>query len=369
MIQKIAFYAPLKSPNDPHPSGDREIARLLMRALAKAGFDVTLASQVKSYQKRADPDLYARRYNEVEVEKARIRESWLQDPQMRPDLWFTYHPYCKSPDWLGPYFSREFGVPYATAEAARTAQDSDADWEKGRLATREAVKAAAINFVLKDSDWAYLESFMPDMRSAKRLAPFLDLSVQPDKARQCPSLFENDDPVLMTAGMMRPGKKLQCYESLAASLLAIGHDRWNLVVAGDGPERDTIEELLSFIAPERLKLLGNVEHQMMFDLMDRSDIFVWPGIREPIGMVYLEAQSRGAPVVALDNVGVPAVVDNGQTGLLAKDNQGMAAALRRLLADPSLRRSLGNAGAAYVRERHDVAAAATTLGKAIRDLG
>ncbi len=369
MIRKIAFYAPLKSPNDPHPSGDREIARLLMRALSKAGFDVSLASEVKSYQKRADPDLYSRRHDEVEAEKARIHERWMQNPRLRPDLWFTYHPYCKSPDWLGPHLSKEFGIPYATAEAARTAQDSDEAWENGRLATQAAVKAAAINFVLKESDWTYLDSFLPDMRTARRLAPFLDLSVQPDVAHQAPPLFANDDPMLMTAGMMRPGKKLQCYESLAASLKAIGHDRWNLVVAGDGPERDTIADLLSFIAPERLKLLGNVEHGMMFGLMDRSDVFFWPGIREPIGMVYLEAQSRGVPVVALDNAGVPSVVDNGKTGLLAIDKQDMAAALRRLLADPSLRRSLGGAAAAYVRARHDVAAAAATLDKAIKELG
>ena len=46
---KIAFYAPMKPPDAPRPSGDRTIARLLLRAMAIAGHEATVASAVRSY--------------------------------------------------------------------------------------------------------------------------------------------------------------------------------------------------------------------------------------------------------------------------------------------------------------------------------
>ncbi len=45
----IAFYAPLKSPNHPVPSGDRQMARLLIAALRLAGHSVEIASELRSF--------------------------------------------------------------------------------------------------------------------------------------------------------------------------------------------------------------------------------------------------------------------------------------------------------------------------------
>ena len=45
-------------------------------------------------------------------------------------------------------------------------------------------------------------------------------------------------------------------------------------------------------------------------------VFAFPGIRESLGMVYLEAQACGLPVVAFDNGGVPEVVKDTVTGML-----------------------------------------------------
>ena len=50
----VAFYAPLKPPTSPVPSGDRRIARLLIRALKMAGHDVELASKFKSREPYGD---------------------------------------------------------------------------------------------------------------------------------------------------------------------------------------------------------------------------------------------------------------------------------------------------------------------------
>jgi glycosyltransferase involved in cell wall biosynthesis len=85
-----------------------------------------------------------------------------------------------------------------------------------------------------------------------------------------------------------------------------------------------------------------------------SDLFVFPGLREPIGMVYLEAQACGLPVVAFRNGGVPDVVRDGETGLLVPrlDAAEFGRRLAQLIDDQPLRARLGAAGVAHIAEHH-----------------
>ena len=62
-----------------------------------------------------------------------------------------------------------------------------------------------------------------------------------------------------------------------------------------------------------------------------GDIFAFPGFRESLGMVYLEAQSCGLPVVACRNGGIPEVVDEGETGYLIPAGDAVALAERIIL--------------------------------------
>jgi len=84
-------------------------------------------------------------------------------------------------------------------------------------------------------------------------------------------------------------------------------------------------------------------------------LFAFPGIGESLGMVYLEAQACGLPVVALDSPGVSQVVSAGRTGLLVPQDAGeaMAEAIRTLLRSPERRCRLGQEGLRYVREKRD----------------
>src|SRR5690606_6241524 len=93
----LAFYAPLKPPDSPVPSGDRRMARLLMQALAEAGYGVTLASRFRSYDGRGDCARQAR----LSVLGRRLADRLVRRWQERPPrAWFTYHLYYKAPDWL-----------------------------------------------------------------------------------------------------------------------------------------------------------------------------------------------------------------------------------------------------------------------------
>ncbi len=344
-MKRIAFYAPVKPPDHPIPSGDREISRLLVKALERAGHDVSLASRYITYQKRPGAELFETRRNGAKEETERLLAMYRKMPrELRPEIWFTYHTYCKAPDTIGPVIARALAIPYVTAEACRTRQNTDADWQAGRDIVQSAIRQAAINFCLKPSDREYLEAVIPDMNTVIDLPPFVDEELITANSRQKAALpFDNSDPVIVTTGMMRPGKKLLCYEYLARALANLPDRNWNLVLIGDGPEREKIEDMFSGFPQERFYWAGLVTPEAVHGLMAAADIFAWPGYQEPIGMVYLEAQTLALPVAAMASLGVPTVVGHEETGLLSAegDVDAYAANLEKLLKDKLLRTRLG----------------------------
>ena len=94
----------------------------------------------------------------------------------------------------------------------------------------------------------------------------------------------------------------------------------------------------------------------MYRYYSVGDVFVFPGIRESLGMVFLEAQACGLPVIAFDNAGVPEAVQDGKTGFLVPMYAAgpFADAIDRLLKDPQLRRKMGRAAQSYIRQKHDL---------------
>ena len=96
---RIAFYAPMKSPRHPVPSGDRLMARQLMQALELLDAEVRLASEVRTYIKAPDTVGLEDEMLAGESEARRIIREW-EAEGWRPDVWFCYHPYYKALDWI-----------------------------------------------------------------------------------------------------------------------------------------------------------------------------------------------------------------------------------------------------------------------------
>jgi glycosyltransferase involved in cell wall biosynthesis len=134
-----------------------------------------------------------------------------------------------------------------------------------------------------------------------------------------------------------------------------GQDLEALLV-GDGPERGTVEEEVRRAGVEStVRLLG--ERSDVAELLRGAEIFVLSTRSEGLPLSVLEAMAAGLPVVASNVGGVPELVVDGETGLLVPpgDPRSLAAAIERLLQDPSLSRRLGEAGRARVADQFDIA--------------
>lgn len=352
---KIAFYAPLKPPHHPVPSGDRLMARQIIAALGVSGHKVQLASELRAYlNDPADAPGLARLTDAAAREVARLAEAWCRVGA--PDLWFCYHPYYKSPDLIGPALCTTFGLPYVTLEASYSARRNIGIWAGMQAQVLEALGQAAVNIHLTARDERGLRAVLPGGRLA-RLKPFIS---DDTFARVTP---RPEPGHLVCVGMMRPGTKLDSYTRLAAGLSHIADLPWRLSVIGDGPLRAQIRALFASFAPERITWHGLLDTDAIAAVFARASILAWPGANEAYGLAYLEAQAAGLPVVAWDNAGVPEVVADGETGLLTPpdDDAAYGRGLARLMGDEALRARLGAGARARVLRDHTFESARITL--------
>ncbi len=355
---RIAFYAPMKSPNHPVPSGDRLMARLLIKALEMAGHLVEVVSELRIYA--GTPEVTAEIVIKAEEEAGRLRRKWGDEP--KPQLWFCYHPYYKSPDLLGPSIATEFAIPYVTAEASYSRKRDRLGWAVFQKPVGDAVRQAAVNIAFTERDRKGLEEIFPEARIA-RTKPFIDVA-------QFTAVTPTPDPQrLMTVAMMRAGDKMESYNMLAKALRLIVDRPWTLGIIGDGPLRTEVEALFSDFSPGRIDWLGQREPEEIAGLLSAGGIYVWPGCGEAYGLAYLEAQAAGLPVVAQMTAGVPAVVEAGVTGLLTPDGdvEAYAEAIASLLDDGAQRGMMASVARRFVIDERSLAGAAKELDLILRN--
>jgi colanic acid/amylovoran biosynthesis glycosyltransferase len=183
--------------------------------------------------------------------------------------------------------------------------------------------------------------------------------------------------ITVTARMVEK-KGLDTLIDAIGALVDAGHRTAHLELIGDGPQRAALEaQIVRRGLTGRVVLRGAQPPAQVQETLQRAEVFALPareardGDTDGLPVALLEAMAYGTSVVATPIAGLPEAVIDGETGLLvaANDPEALAAALRRLLDDASLRSALGVAGAALIAERFDPARSAATLAARFRQQG
>jgi glycosyltransferase involved in cell wall biosynthesis len=365
----VAFYAPLKEPHHPAPSGDRAMARLLMKALARAGFAPDLASTLRTFDRAGNRTLQSNLRAQSAAEADRLITAYRGGPAIRrPRLWFTYHAYYKAPDWIGPRVADALGIPFVVAEGSRANKRARGPWAIGHAGAEAALDSADAVFVMTEADREALERARPLRQRLVDLSPFLD----PEEWTEANFTDRREGKALkfLTVAMMRDGDKLASYAVLADALGRLDSYEWTLDIVGRGDAQPEVEQLFSHLG-ERVRFHGEIQDRSrLAALYSPADLFLWPAVNEAYGMVLLEAQAFGCPVVAGNYGGVRSVVRDGETGVLTApgDRAAFADAVGELIDNPGRRQALGAAARRFVMAERALPQAAETLRSALLPL-
>jgi glycosyltransferase involved in cell wall biosynthesis len=362
---RVAFHAPLKPPNSPKPSGDRRMARLLIKAMAARDHDVRLASILRTRDGAGNPPRQARIQRLGARLADRLVRHYKTEGAWRPDVWFTYHLYYKAPDWIGPIVTEALGIPYVVAEASHAPKRAEGPWKLGHQQVESILGRADLVIGLNKRDRTCVAPVLGPRTRYVGLRPFLEPREIRDRTAARTQISTRhgvplDTVWLLAVGMMRDDAKLESYRVLASSLAKLtNRANWRLIVVGDGPARDEVEKALG---PDTI-FTGALPDDQLSSYYAAADLFVWPSVREAYGMALLEAQATGLPAVAGDSGGVPEILRDGETGLLCPegDVNAFANAVERLINDTPKRLKMSQKARSIIALDHGFQNAATTI--------
>lgn len=224
-----------------------------------------------------------------------------------------------------------------------------------------ALQRRLITKNLRAAKWVLSTSLVMAKEIRKYAVGSLDVRITPfgvDSNEFSPG--RTGDERIFTVGMIK-NLEVSCGGDLL--IRAIHHLRntdkgdsgIRLLIAGDGPERRSYEDLAAHLGiSDRVAFLGRLEHHEVPGFMRGLDVYCAPSRAESFGVALLEAQAAGIPVVAANVGGIPEVVMEGETAFLFQPGnyEEMASRVLELRNDPSLRRRMGTRGRKYVLAKY-----------------
>ncbi|MDP2629538.1 MAG: glycosyltransferase family 4 protein [Candidatus Harrisonbacteria bacterium] len=143
---------------------------------------------------------------------------------------------------------------------------------------------------------------------------------------------------LFSAGRLVPWKGFDFLIRLMKDL-----PDWTLTIAGDGPQRDSLQELIQEEQLEsRVRLLGRIERNELMQEIAEAEIFVLNTSFESFSFQIVEAMHLGRPLIATNIGNLSEIVEDGKDGILVEPNnkEAFLAAMKRISSDPELRKSM-----------------------------
>jgi len=259
-------------------------------------------------------------------------------------------PWANGPATAAWVASKLSGIPFSFSGRAHDLYPPD-----GALTE----KMAAAHFIRTNTqiNQRYLADLCPHL-AGKVVNVYNGVSLAPAAGPRSPA---RPPFHLLALGRLVPKKGFSVLLTACRDLAAQGVEV-RLTLAGDGPERGKIRELIDREGlADRVSLPGAVPHREVARLMAAADLLVMPsliapsGDRDGIPNVILEALLCEVPVVASAVSGIPEVIREGDTGWLTTpgDPEALARAVAAALADPAEARRRVKRGRALVAREFD----------------
>jgi len=128
-------------------------------------------------------------------------------------------------------------------------------------------------------------------------------------------------------------------------------------IVGGGELKYQLERKISRLnITDNVTLCGPMTHEGVIEEMEQADIFFHPSRNEGFGMVLLEAQAMGLPIVATDVGGIPEAVDDDNSALLSPEGniESMSSDLSTIISSPDLATKLSKNGRKYIKEKYSM---------------
>jgi len=211
----------------------------------------------------------------------------------------------------------------------------------------------AVDLLWRWSQWPLVVSGVSGKvaENLRRAAPGLAVEVLPNGVD--PSFWaapavprrQTEDRIVAVSAMRLSPKKRPCALlrafRIARDLGRAAGKQMILYVAGDGPERRMLERYRkNYGLANDIVFSGKLSRQALASLYREAHLFVMPSIRESFGIAVLEARCAGLPVIALKASGATEFLRDGETALLADNDEQLALFWAQLAIDDQLRNRL-----------------------------
>jgi glycosyltransferase involved in cell wall biosynthesis len=254
---------------------------------------------------------------------------------------------------LVPLAARLAGKPVvATLHVNPKREFRRRDWLKERLSVRIPARFGRLVLVSAHAFGAYSDRHGPAGTSWRMIPNGVDIDRYAPKNRQ----ISASGPVWAIIAALRPGKNHVDAVRAWAGVVA-AQPNAKLLVIGDGPARDEIEQAITTAGLENsVSLLGRRDD--VHELLRGVDGVISASADEALPTALIEAAACGLPVVATDAGGTREIVIDGVNGRLVPVGSvtALTDALLDIIDDPKLAARYGEAGRAIVEQRYSLSA-------------
>jgi glycosyltransferase involved in cell wall biosynthesis len=237
---------------------------------------------------------------------------------------------------------RAIGVPFIQSNNGMLPREPDE-------ISLDAMRGASAVTVVSQADKHYFEKLSPAMRGANIICNGVDT-----EAAAAATPLRRERPYIFCAARLSLFRKAIDLLIEAFALVAPRYPELDLIIAGDGPDREQVETtILQAGMGKRVELLGAWPHEKLWALYKGAKLFAMPSrFPEGVPLVFLEAMACGTPVIGTRSGGTPEVVPDGSVGILLERNEPeqWAAAMCSLLDNSELRKQMGERGRAVAEE-------------------